>query len=172
MGLILQDDGGLVVGANAYLSLQSFKDYHALRNNDLGTATDPELEAAIIRATDYLDNRFHFVGSRLNGRSQSTEWPRRGARDRDGSTVRGIPPEVTEACAEYARRAVSAELNPDPLRDDTGALVLSKAEGVGPLSESVTYASGAKIELPRYPAADQKLIRSGLVRTGGMVYRG
>lgn len=173
MSLIVQDDTGSVVGANAYIDVDYFKNYHDDRGQDYSAAdSDQKLEQAIIRATDYLDNRFNFVGKRYQGRSQSTEWPRSNARDRDGYYVRGIPPEVKEACAEYALRAIGADLSPDPVRDDTGALIASKSEAVGPLSESVTYVSGASFAMPNYPVADQKLLRAGLTRTGGTVLRG
>ena len=171
MSLIVQDDSGTVPGANGYLPLQEFKDYHDARGTGYAGKTDEELEEAIIRATDYVDMRFNFVGRKRNGRSQATEWPRIGAFDRDRYHVQGIPDEIKEAVAEYALRALDATLNPDPDRDSSGAILQSKSETVGPISESVTYVASAVFSMPRYPAADQRLIRSGLVRTAGTVLR-
>ena len=173
MALNVQDNTGSVPEANGYLSVAEFKSYHDDRGNDYsGAATDADIETAIIRATDYLDQRFSFVGKKRLGRDQTTEWPRTDAWDRDRYYINDIPPEVKEACAEYALRAIAAALNPDPERDGTGAAVASKSETVGPIVESVTYVSGSAFTLPKYPAADQKLIRSGLVRSGGTVMRG
>lgn len=174
MALIVQDNTGSVAGANAYITVAEFNAYHDDRGGDYsGAAADDEaIEAAIVRATDYLDQRFTFVGKKRRGRDQTTEWPRSDARDRDQHYVNDIPPEVKEACAEYALRALAAELNPDPERNASGVAVLSKSEAVGPISESVTFVGGAVFQMPKYPAADQKLVRAGLVRSGGTLLRG
>lgn len=172
MGLTVQDNNGSVAGANAYITVQQFKNYHADRGADTSAFDDEAIEAAIIRATDYLDQRFNFVGKKRLGRDQTTEWPRSDAWDRDRYYINDIPPEVKEACAEYALRALAAELNPDPERNASGVAVLSKSEAVGPISESVTFVGGAVFQMPKYPAADQKLVRAGLVRSGGTLLRG
>lgn len=172
MGLTVQDNNGSVAGANAYITVQQFKNYHADRGADTSAFDDEAIEAAIIRATDYLDQRFNFVGKKRLGRDQTTEWPRSDAWDRDRYYINDIPPEVKEACAEYALRALAAELNPDPERNASGVAVLSKSEAVGPISESVTFVGGAMFQMPKYPAADQKLVRAGLVRSGGTLLRG
>ena len=172
MGLTVQDNNGSVAGANAYITVQQFKNYHADRGADTSAFDDEAIEAAIIRATDYLDQRFNFVGKKRLGRDQTTEWPRSDAWDRDRYYINDIPPEVKEACAEYALRALAAELNPDPERNASGVAVLSKSEAVGPISESVTFVGGAVFQMPKYPAADQKLARAGLVRSGGTLLRG
>lgn len=174
MAFTPQDSTGLVAGANAYITVAEFKAYHDDRGNSYAAApTDPDIEKAIVRASDYLDERFSFVGTRRNLRPvQTTEWPRTGAYDRDGAAVNDIPDAVKEATAEYALRAISAALNPDPDRDTSGAAVAKKAEAVGPISESVEFVGGAVFVMPKYPAADQKLRRAGLVRSGGTVLRG
>lgn len=172
MALTVQDANGSVVGANAYITLAEFKSYHTDRGNAFASFTDAQIESAIIRATDYLDQRFNFVGKRLQGRNQSTEWPRYDAWDRDDYAINGVPGEVKEATAEYALRALSAVLNPDPERNATGAAVASKSETVGPISESVTFVGGSVFVMPKYPAADQRLIKAGLTRSGGNLLRG
>ena len=172
MGLTVQDNNGSVAGANAYITVEEFKTYHTDRGNAFSSFTDERIASAVIRATDYLDQRFNFVGKRLQGRNQSTEWPRYDAWDRDDYAINGIPPEVKEACCEYALRALAAELNPDPERNASGVAVLSKSEAVGPISESVTFVGGAVFHMPKYPAADQKLVCAGLVRSGGTLLRG
>lgn len=171
MALVLQDNTGTVAGANAYISVAAFKAYHDARGNAY-PAGDANIEFAIIKATDYLDQRFNFVGRKLAARTQETAWPRLNAYDCDRQLVNGIPPEVQEATAEYALRALSAVLNPDPTRDASGAVVQSKSEQVGPIAQSVTYVGGATFVMPKYPAADQRLIKAGLVRTGGNLIRG
>ena len=172
MALVVQNDTGSQAGANAYISVDEFKAYHDDRGNDYSIAADDTaIEYAIIKATDYLDQRFNFVGKKRLGREQTTEWPRSNAWDKDRYYITDLPVEVKDACAEYALRAISAVLNPDPDRDATGQLVQSKSETVGPISESVAFVAGSVFTMPKYPSADQKLIKSGLIEFGGEIRR-
>jgi hypothetical protein len=168
--LIVQTDAGTVADANSYVDLTDFKAYHALRANSLGTSTDPQIEAAIIRAKDYLDQRFRYIGRKFNGPTQITEWPRIDAYDQDDMIISGIPNAVVEAACEYALRSLTDELNPDPVQDG----IESITETLSPMSETIKYSAEEQLELPEYPAADLKLRRAGLVRSGrvGNVRRG
>lgn len=173
MTLIVQDSSGGVVGANSYNTVAEFKTYHNDRGNDYSVLaeSDLDIEKALIKATDYLDQRFNFVGKRKQGRTQTTEWPRINAWDAGRYYINDVPTEIKEAINEYAFRALSAPLVTDPDRDSTGGVIQSKSESVGPLSESVTYVGGAAFSLPKYPAADQKLKKTGLVISGGNLLR-
>ena len=173
MAFTVQDDTGTVTGANAYVTEAEFIAYAADRAMDHSAYNSADIQVAIVKATDYLDQRFRFVGERLSGFEQPTEWPRASAYDIHRSYVNGVPTQVKEATIEYAFRALSATLNPDPTFDATGATVKSKAEKVGPISEETTYMgeTQALISLPRYPAADKKLTRAGLTLQGGDVRR-
>lgn len=176
MTLIVQTDNGAEAGANAYIDVAWFKAYHDARGNDYTAATDdPAIERAIIRATDYLDTRFKFVGRRRNGRDQTTEWPRTNAYDSGRNYVNDVPEEVKEATAEYALRAIAQTLVEDPTRDPSGRDVESRSESVGPIKEAVTYAQdgvGSAFSMPKYPLADRKLTKAGLTTSGGTVLRG
>lgn len=172
MAFTLQNDQGGVVGANAYIDVDFFTEYHNDRGQKFSCESNREIEQAIIRATDYLDKRFRFTGERLNIR-QTTEWPRLDAHDIDDNTIIGIPPEVKEATAEYARIALGQDdLFPTPTRDETGRVVQSRSEGVGPLNEMVTFTAGAAFEMPRYPTADRKMVVRGLTERRGILRRG
>lgn len=173
MTLVVQDDNGTVAGANGYLSVADFKLYHDARANSYAGSNDSAIGAAIVKATDYLDGRFRFVGERRNSPDiQATQWPRNGAYDGDRRMITGIPREVKEATAEYALRALSAPINPDPSRDVTGAAVAERSESVGPISETVKFVGGATFVLPKYPTADNKLRMAGLLRNSGSLLRG
>ncbi len=165
MAFTVQDDNGLVAGANAYVTTAYVRAYHLDRGVDLTAVLDPALQVAIVLATSYLDARFTFLGC-LRNTAQDTEWPRRDAYDRDGYVITGIPKAVKQAVAELADKARSAVLMPDPERDATGRTILSKSEGVGPLKESVEYAAGGAFTFPEYPLVDRMMIAAGLVRTG------
>jgi len=171
MAFTVQDRHGSVADANAYISVDEFKVYHSDRGQPFASYDDAAIEQAIVKATDYLDTRFKYVGEVLRS-DQPTEWPRVGATDNRGVHVNGIPTAVKEATAEYALRALSGPINPDPTRDDSGAVVAEKHEKVGPLEESVKYAAGGSFRMPVYPIADQKLRKAGFVRSGFDIARG
>jgi len=164
--LVVQTDEGTAVGANSYLDVVGFKAYHDDRGNDYSTYSDAQIGAALIRATDYLDDRFDFIGYKYTGIDQPTEWPRADAWTSDDFCAEGIPVAVVEATAEYALRSLAAPLAPDPTRGGTGGVIKSISERVeGAVSRSVEYVDGSETYgMPDYPLADAKLYRAGLVR--------
>lgn len=171
MAFTVQDDDGGVADANAYITVAFFQTYHEDAGNEVDGA-DEDIERAIVRATTYLDTRFKFRGRRLQNRDQTTEWPRSNCYDNDRNYVEGIPLEVKRATAEYALRAMTATLSPDPENTSTGQAILSKSEEVGPLKESVTYVRNSVFQMPKYPAADRMLTMAGLVDNSNSVRRG
>jgi hypothetical protein len=53
-------------GANAYISIDEFNSYHNSRGTNVATSPeDAALQAAIVRATDYLDQKYTFAGVKL-----------------------------------------------------------------------------------------------------------
>lgn len=168
----VQEDGTGLSNANGYVDTDYVDDYANDRGGDtvteyaawfdLGTA---EKQAAIIRATDYIDGgRYRFVGLRKLT-TQALEWPRVDARYRDDDRAAlGVPPEVQKACAELALRTADAtRLAPDPEYDDSGRFVEEKTEKVGPITESTRYSQGGgPTTFRKYPRVD-KLLRFLLV---------
>jgi hypothetical protein len=114
--------------------------------------------------------RFNYKGYRLL-EEQTTAWPRTGACDRDGYYVTGIPTAVKQATAEYALRALSSALAPDPVVHETGVGIKSMSEGTGPIKEAVEFVDGGAFRLPRYPAADLKLRTAGLLMNSFLTTR-
>jgi hypothetical protein len=50
-------------GANAYITTTFLKDYHKSRGNSIpDTATNTTMQAAIVQATDYLDQKYRYSG--------------------------------------------------------------------------------------------------------------
>ena len=137
--------------------------------------TDAQIEQALVRARDYLDSRFRYVGYKLNGNTQCTQWPRFDAYDQNEESIEGIPQAVKEAQAEYALRSLQGTvLAPDPESGGTGGKVTMQRSKVGDLEEQTQYSQEAATEMPEYPAADAKLLRAGLVyrRVTGNIRRG
>jgi hypothetical protein len=170
MAFLVQNDSGSVAGANALITLAEFATYAADRGWDIGAYNDAARQVAIVKATDHLNTRFSYVGERLQ-RTQRTEWPRMDAYDADNNYVNGIPQEVKDATSEYARIALTADLNPAPARDDYGQAVQARSERVGPIEQSVEYRAGAAWTMPIYPTADRFLTVRGLVRRGSSFKR-
>jgi hypothetical protein len=80
---------------------------------------DDATQQALIRASEYIDGAFRaqFPGYRTEGRSQTREWPRYGATDREGYVIASdeVPAEIALAAYEGAKReiAVPGSLQPD-----------------------------------------------------------
>lgn len=170
MAFTVQNDSGSQSGANAYIDDDFFREYHTDRCNSIRAYGNTEIRAAIIRATDYLDQRFRFIGEKQNGQSQTTSWPRLDAEDFDGVLRTGIPVEVEEATAEYALVALqngfATSLNPAPDRDATGQAVKRKRTKVDVIEKDTEYTDAATWRMPKYPDADRKLQAAGLVISG------
>jgi len=160
MAFAVQDNTGEVMDANAYIDVAFFKAYHTDRNVEAvvnGEYSDTQIQAGIIAATDYIDNRWRHKGTKLLS-AQTTEYPREELYDRGGNLVEGLALKLKQATAEYALRAIVARLAPDPVTDERGLRVASKTEKVGPLEESTAYVQGASIlRFKSYPAADMLL---------------
>lgn len=172
MVLIVQNDQGSQANANSYLTMEEFRAYWSDRGVTFAQ-TDDELSPFLVLGTDYVDKRFHYLGKKLRGREQTTEWPRLSVTDAGGYSVEGIPREVKNATAEYASRAASGSLMPDPTRDASGSVVQAYTESVsGAVSKSVTFAQGAGYSLPKYPLADRILTTAGFILSGYNLVRG
>jgi len=162
MAFIVQDPDTPKSDANAYISVAEFAAYHADRGNAY-TATDMEIEQAIVRATDYIDARWTFAGSREDA-DQSTECPRSGVYAPDtGYLLDGYPEELKEACAEYALSALSASLYPAPNVDTTGRTVKMTRRKADVIERETEYENPAKVGWTSYPLADGQMRRTRLL---------
>jgi len=165
------EDGSVVEDANSYVSVGEANAYFTDRGITAWTGTDAVKEAALIRATDYLDMRFgeNFIGDKVL-ESHSVAWPRT---DADPFSDDEIPLKLRRACCEYAVRALAVKLAPDPLIDDTGLPVVASKERVGPIERGFFVPMGpvsASLALIRpYPEADMLL--RGLLRVNNMAIR-
>lgn len=175
------EDGTGLDDANAYVSVEDATAYLALRGRDGEAGWDEadtgDLEAAIIRATDYVEARFRgrWRGTKATA-AQSLAWPRLDAYDDDGFEISpdAVPPALAAAVTEYAVRALAGDLLPDPAPpgDNTSGRVVRLMEKVGDLQTDTTYADSQRLpagELRQYPAADLMIAR--LIHGGGMFGR-
>jgi hypothetical protein len=120
--------------ANSYASLVTAAAYHTARGNTAWTGTDAAKEAALIRATQWLDGRYgdRWPGVRWKLRLQALDWPRVDAFDRDGTDIDfdEVPVEVVNATCEAALRELTTPgiLSPD-ITPGT-AKVLTEVKGI------------------------------------------
>ena len=101
--------------------------------------------------------------------SQFLEFPRDFLFLKNGDQVIGIPEDLKMAVAEYASRAISLNLMPDPEVDPTGQILTRIFEKVGPIEEDrrFVFSSGKDI-FQKFPAAD-KLLSKFLMDTGQVI---
>lgn len=89
---------------------------------------------------------------------QPLEFPRMYLYDKAGNAVEGVPDRLKEATYEYAYRAKTAALAPDPTVDATGLQVTGSRKKIGPIETDVKYAENSTIRITKpYPAADKLL---------------
>lgn len=173
--LIVEDGTGLPT-ANTYVDVAYADAYFLLRGvSAWALASSAQREVALVKATDYIETVFgpRFLSTKANAETddptidQALSFPRVDAED----NILPLPTNLLKAECEYAFRALTNALLPDPVRDTTGAMLIGKTQTVGPISTTLQYYATAGIEITaNYPAAD--LLLKPLIRSGGTVIRG
>ena len=164
------EDGSAKADATSYVSVTDADGYFADRGNTAWTGTNAVKQAALVKATDYIEGRFgrRFIGSKKTT-TQALAWPRTGAADFADNEV---PALLCRACCEYAVRALVAELAPDPEVDAGGLTVVVTKKKVGPIETEYAAQTGASSTpalFRPYPAAD--MLMRGLVYSASQVIR-
>lgn len=171
MAFILEDGTG-VEDSNAYIDVVFYKDYQKTRGVTV-TQGGGAIQAAIIRATDYMEARWRFVGFRETN-DQGLHWPALDAFYYDGRVANDVPIEVQESCADYTKIELDTPggLLISSTYDESGGVVLEKREKVGPIEEETKFGDGgAKQTFKKFPGPDQRLKRAGLVLSGSQLLR-
>ncbi len=114
--LILEDGQG-IIGANAYIDVAFYKEYHGARGNAAALAfTDDQIAEAIIRATDETRRyALSWIGVQATA-DQGLDWPRLNAVLPGGVyqiADDAVPDQLKVAVAELAFRATTGPLSPD-----------------------------------------------------------
>lgn len=73
--MFVYEDGTGLPNANSLASVQDFKDYYSLRNVNISTLTDTQIEGFLVLGTDYIVQKYDFKGSKLKD-TQSLPFPR------------------------------------------------------------------------------------------------
>jgi hypothetical protein len=150
---VIVEDGTGKSDADAYCTLAFANAWHLSRGITLwATMSDAEKEAAIVRATHFMTQRYRlrWLGTRRFD-TQALDWPRYNVQLPDvdilyvQSTV--VPVEVQQACAEMAFKAAAGDLTPD----EGQRVKRQKVDVV-----EVEYADGSR-PTKRYVAVDRLL---------------
>ncbi len=154
--MLIVEDGSGLANAESYVSVSDCAAYATAR--DLAFATTPaeKAEAALRRATAYIDNtyRTRFPGQRKKFRLQALEWPRVGVVDMNGFPVTSdeVPVEVVRATCEAAVRELAS---PGSLNPDVTPGKVKKRAKVGEIEvEYAVGAGGAASQQPISPVID------------------
>jgi len=126
--------------------------YHAARANTAWAGDEVAKQAALIRASVYIDGRYRkllasgvwqslFPGVKTEGRGQAREWPRTGAYDYEGNSIPAdqVPIEIEQATYEAALREL---VEPGSLSPDYVASSTVKRQKVGPIEEEFAVSVG------------------------------
>ncbi len=169
------EDGTAKADANAYCDVAFVDGYFADAGGHAAwdSADTAEKQAAIVKATRYIDQRFGrlFPNQRAT-RTQALEWPREWVDWPDGTLrfdLDDIPLHLQRACAEYAARALTAPLAGDPIESQQ---IIEQSVEVGPIKKTVRFADSSARKssvvsnsaLQDYPDADlwmETLLGSG-----------
>lgn len=73
--MFVYEDGTGLSNANSLASVQDFKDYYSLRNVNISTLTDTQIEGFLVLGTDYIVQKYDFKGTKLKD-TQSLPFPR------------------------------------------------------------------------------------------------
>jgi len=147
MALVVED-GTVVAGANSYVSQADATAYHADRNNtDWAALTSTQKDAALIKATQYVDNTFRrkWIGS-LYDLNQPLCWPRTYYSQQEtlilsasAQVIPAVPKQLKDAVCEAALLSLSTDLF-TPIQRGVSS------ERVGEIA--ITYSSANIIQYP------------------------
>lgn len=154
MAFVVEDGTGMP-DANSYASVAEADAHHADRGNAGWAGADGVKQAALVKATDYIEQVYggRWYGQRLNG-EQALEWPRTSPYN----VPLGVPRAVKQAAYALALEAIAgADLNPTQGR-------AVKREKVDVLeTEYMDNAAPGSIR----PAIDGLLLATGLLNSIG-----
>jgi hypothetical protein len=163
--MFVVETGDGIENANAYITVEWADAYFLDRLGQEWVASIPIKQAAIIKATDYIETRYStkFLGIRQDVYQTKTviqglSWPRCRAFF-NGLLLTGVPDLLKRATAEYAVRALTADLVPDITKTDKSKFEVKKTVvTVGPIVTETEYDTGKKqSNFNAYPYADSLL---------------
>jgi len=152
------EDGTGLDDAESYVSVAEADAYFTALGNDNWTGSTSVKEAALRKATEYLDATYNWRGL-IFSVEQTLGWPRTGVYDREGRDLaESVPLRVKKATYELALASLTEDLLPI-----TSSQNYIKSEQVGSLA--VTYRDDAPVDRI-YRCADRLLTGLYYTRNG------
>ncbi len=153
---LIKEDGTIVAGANSYADEADADAFQTDRGRSAWLeATTEVADAALVRATDYIEGRFAllFLGQPL-GDAQTLSWPRQGAiyvRTGNPFPDDEVPGDIVDATILYADQVIGdgsdletmTELSVNPTVSEDGQIKMKK-EKVDVLEEVTEYGIGGQ----------------------------
>jgi hypothetical protein len=171
ISFVVQTDDGTAAGANAYPDTTEMVQYWENHGVDYSGQDTSSLQIAIIRGTEYTDQRYRYKGTQL-AEGQTTEFPREGLYNCRGDLVEGVPQEIKDAASEYAGRYIDNGKLQEDITDVDALSGRVTKEKLGELEIQYNGGIGAGGQKPSYPTADQILKTSCFTISGNRIGRG
>jgi len=150
---MVYEDGLGWPDANSYATVEVTKTYFAYISFDYSSYTDAEIEAALIRATAFIDTYKRWPGRKATA-TQGLEWPRTDAYDVDGYLLQYVPEAIKKATMQAAMKELQ---EPFYYTKDAGEKV--KREKIGEIEIEHTWENA-------YTMIDQYLRK--IISVGGV----
>ena len=111
---VQMEDSNIIADANSYVTLEEFTTYADEHGFDISSYTEDEIIVALIKAQEFLDDRFSYIGfPEQDYLAQNTEFPRSHIYTyRSSRFIRGLPREVVQAQHELSLIHISEPTRP------------------------------------------------------------
>jgi len=122
------ETGSGAADSNSYVSVASADTYFSDRSNTTwSAASTASKQAALVKATSYIDSMVSFIGFKTSG-TQALKWPRYEAEDEDGYAIASttIPQKLKDCTCEFAVLVVGGT---DLITTPTKSVVKEKIDG-------------------------------------------
>jgi hypothetical protein len=158
----------LTVGTNAYETLANVRAFWAERGDTAwASLTDAAAEVLIIKATDYVDRTWEYIGTKATG-TQRLKWPRTDA-EVEGFALSEteVPRYVEEATAEIAElyRLGTYDLQ-GIVTNDAAALTKQKVDVI-----EVEYDAAKRLQGGAVPSHVYEILRPVIIGNSGGLKR-
>lgn len=143
--MIVEDGTGLE-NANSYVSVLDADNYFSARGvTEWESLEEAQKETALIKATDYIDNVFQWLGKKLTA-EQALRFPRKKLFDYEGEEVEGIPTALKQAVCDAALLSASgtelfqtSEVNGDVVSENITSLSFTYSQNERKITSRTLY---------------------------------
>lgn len=151
-----------------YTTKEYYKAYFLARNIDVTAQLDADINAALLVATEYLDDTYDFIGYRTVT-TQDNKWPRINATTSENITLDSstVPDKVQQATCELAYIEQTQTGGLQPLFN--GQVIKRSSKELRGLKSSVEYDSAASESYNRYYSKAVKKIQDLITSTSSSV---